>query len=131
MRSFRYGRLGCPGDPGGGRSVHPAALPALRRDLRISPVPPKALAPQGRPADFMHAAIRRARLAFEIAGRGCIVARHEAEPRYATVNELVGRLGDLPLRLPHIQVFQRQSFSSPSYATKCVVPAGNLRIEPD
>jgi hypothetical protein len=25
MRSFLSGRLGCPGDPGGGRSVHPAA----------------------------------------------------------------------------------------------------------
>jgi len=44
----------------------------------------------------MHDGIRRARLAFEIAGRGCIVARPEAEPRYTTVNELAGRRGEIP-----------------------------------
>jgi hypothetical protein len=35
MRCFRYRPLGCPGNPGGRRSVHPAALPALRRATQL------------------------------------------------------------------------------------------------
>lgn len=42
----------------------------------------------------MNDAIERARLAYERAGRGCIIStRRGEEPRYATVTELAGRLG--------------------------------------
>ncbi len=48
------------------------------------------------PPDFMRDAIRRARLAFEIAGRGRVVSILGSEPRFTTVNELTGRLGEIP-----------------------------------
>jgi hypothetical protein len=37
-----------------------------------------------------------AKLAFEIAGRGCLVRVAEDEPRYATVNEIAARLEPHP-----------------------------------
>jgi hypothetical protein len=41
----------------------------------------------------MNDALESARLAYERAGRGCIVSVPSEEPRYATVSELAGRLG--------------------------------------
>ena len=42
----------------------------------------------------MDDALNRARVAYERAGRGCIIStRRGEEPRYATVTELAGRLG--------------------------------------
>ena len=42
----------------------------------------------------MNDALDRARLAYQRAGRGCIIStRRGEEPRYATVTELAGRLG--------------------------------------
>jgi hypothetical protein len=37
MRPFQYGRLGCPGDRGGGRSVHSIELVGSRPERRIEP----------------------------------------------------------------------------------------------